>query len=222
MTGDDSQIGPAGGRGNGAGRDGRISLPDREQMSREQQKVYDDVVKGPRGMMVGPLRAVIHSPELADRWQRLGEFVRYRTVLPEDLKELAIIVSARRWNSEVEWGVHARVAKEAGVAEHVIDAIRDGNEPRLDANAAEIYEYTRQLQTFGEVEDETYRAVRRRWGEQGIVELTAIIGYYTMVAMMLNAHRVPLPDGMTPAFSDGNAALQELGELAPGKASAGE
>lgn len=222
MTVDDSQIGTAPSRSNATGREGRIPLPERGQMSREQQKVYDDVVQGPRGTMVGPLRAVIHSPELADRWQRLGEFVRYRTVLPEDLKELAIVVSAKRWNSEVEWGVHARVAREAGVAEHVIDAIRDGNEPRLDESAAEIYEYARQLQTFGEIEDETYRAVRRRWGDQGIVELTAVIGYYTMVAMMLNAHRVPLPEGMTPAFSDGNAALQELGELAARKASAGE
>jgi 4-carboxymuconolactone decarboxylase len=165
---------------------------------------------------------VIHSPELADRWQRLGEYVRYRTVLPEALKELAIVVSARRWNSEVEWGVHARIAKEAGVAGDVIDAIRDGGEPALDESATEIYEFTRQLQMSGDVEDETYRAVRQRWGEQGIVELTAIIGYYTMVAMMLNAHRVPLPEGMAPVFGDGDAVPQELGVLAPPKTPSAE
>jgi 4-carboxymuconolactone decarboxylase len=204
------------------GRAGRIPLPDREQMSREQQKVYDEVVKGPRGMMVGPLRAVIHSPELADRWQRLGEFVRYRTVLPEGLKELAIIVCAKRWNSEVEWGVHALAARDGGVPEDVINAIREGREPTLDEDSAEIYEFTRQLQMSGEIEDETYWAVRRRWGERGIVELTAIIGYYTMVSMMLNAHRVPLPAGMAPAFRDGSSLPQELSVLAPCKTSAGE
>ncbi len=222
MKADNSNIGPSGTAGAGGGREGRIPLPGREQMSPEQQKVYDDVVKGPRGMMIGPLRAVIHSPELAARWQRLGEFVRYRTVLPEDLKELAIIVSAKRWNSEVEWGVHSRIAREGGVPDDVIAAIRDGSEPELEAPAAEIYEFTRQLQTTGEIEDATYRAVLERWGERGIVELTGIVGYYTMVAMMLNAHRVPLPDGVAPAFGDGNSAPRALSALPPPKASARE
>ncbi|MYZ47147.1 carboxymuconolactone decarboxylase family protein [Propylenella binzhouense] len=217
MTVNDSQVGATDDRANDPGREGRIPLPDRAQMSPQQQKVYDEVVKGPRGMMVGPLRAVIHSPELADRWQRLGEFVRYRTVLPVDLKELAIIASAKRWNSEVEWGVHARAAKEAGVADRVVDAIRDGNEPHLDESAADVYKFTCQLQMSGEVEDETYRAVLRRWGNRGIVELTALIGYYTMVAMMLNAHRVPLPPGMPSVFEKGGTGARELAVLAPPK-----
>lgn len=207
--------------GNGAARAGRISLPGREEMSPEQQKVYDDVINGPRGTVVGPLRAVIHSPELADRWQRLGEFVRFRTVLPEMLKELAIIVCSRRWNSELEWAIHARIARTAGLPAAVIEAIRQRREPRFeDESSAEVYEFTRELQMFGAVGDALYQAVKERWGERGIVELTAVVGYYTMVAMMLNAHHVPLPEGMAPALQDGGAP-RELSVIPPlGSASA--
>lgn len=206
-----------GAEGNGQSRPlGRISLPDREQLSPEQRKVYDDVVNGPRGIVIGPLRAVIHSPELADRWQRFGEYIRYRTVLPEALKELAIIICSRRWNSELEWAVHSKVAREAGLPEAIIEDIRLGRAPQFeDDDAAAIYEFTRELQLRGDVGDPVYVAVKERWGERGIVELTAVVGYYTMVAMMLNAHHVPLPDGMIHALqdSDPKGGLSDLPPL---------
>ena len=88
--------------------------------------MHDKVVAGPRGDLIGPLRAVIHSPELAGRWSRLGEFLRFRPRLPPKLNELAIIVTGRRWTSQIEWHVHARVAAEAGLAASVIEAIRLG------------------------------------------------------------------------------------------------
>jgi len=163
--------------------------------------------------MVGPLRAVIHSPELADRWQRFGEYVRYKTVLPEALKEMAIVICARRWNSNVEWVIHSAIAREAGLTPAILDAICSCRQPRFDdAAGAEIYEFTRELLTSGTVGDTAYGAVRDRWGERGIVELTAVIGYYSMVAMMLNAHHVPLPEGAAPAF-DGNGG--ELSVIPP-------
>lgn len=174
----------------------RVSLPEPHDLSPAQKRVYEDVVNGPRGTIVGPLRAVIHSPELADRWQRFGEFVRYRTIVPHLHKELAILLCARRWNSELEWAIHGRVAMDAGLDMSVLDDIRDGNVPHLDdPAAADVYDFTRELQIHGNVSERTYRAVKKRWGEQGVVELTAVIGYYTMVAMMLNTHQVPLPAG---------------------------
>jgi 4-carboxymuconolactone decarboxylase len=195
-------------------RHGRIPLPEREDLSPEQRRVYDESVKGPRGMVVGPLRAVIHSPDLADRWQKLGEFVRYRTVLPMRLKELAIVISARHWNSEVEWAIHARIARDAGVPEPILAAILARRLPEFDTkDDAEVYEFTRQLQSTGRVDDAAYARVRTRWGDTGIVELTALIGYYTMVAMMLNTHHVPLPPDHAVPF-DTTGPLSDLPGLA--------
>lgn len=193
----------------------RISLPGPEDMSPAQKKVYDDMVNGPRGRMIGPIRAVIHSPELADRWQRLGEYVRYRTILPEALTELAIVASARHWNSNLEWGIHSRIAEAAGVDAEILRAIREGEAPVFsDAAYREVYEFARELLMHGQVKDATYLAIKSRWGEKGVVELTAVVGYYSMVAMMLNAHHVPMPPGMDPAFdADESDALPDLSEL---------
>lgn len=168
-------------------------------MSPEQRRVYENIIDGPRGRLVGPLRAALHSPELADRWQRLGEFLRYRTSLPLRVAELAILVCARRWNSHLEWHVHSQAALQAGVPDSTIDAIKSGDAPRIDdEDDAAVYEYTRQIQLYGRVSDDVYRYVWSKWGAVGIVELTAVIGYYTMVAMTLNAHEIPLPDNALP------------------------
>src|SRR5919204_6858817 len=85
----------------------RISLPNPDTMTPEQRRVYDAIVKGPRGTLVGPLRAALHRPELAEKWQQLGELLRYRTSLPPQISEIAILVTARRWRSQVEWHMHA-------------------------------------------------------------------------------------------------------------------
>mgnify|MGYP000982545039 CR=1 FL=1 len=180
----------------------RVSLPSPEDMNPAQRAVYDDVVAGPRGRLVGPLRAVIHSPELAGRWSKFGEFLRYSTCLPPRLNELAIIVTGRRWNSQIEFHIHAEAARVAGLSDAIIDAIRVGQTPPFsDEEEIEIYEFTRMLQDKGVVSDEAHTAVKRRWGERGVVELTAVIGYYTMVSMMLNAHEIPLPQGVAPPLA---------------------
>lgn len=190
--------------------DDRIGFPGPEEMNAEQRAVYDAVVTGPRGRMVGPLRAVIHSPELADKWQKIGELVRYRTVLPEDLKELAIIVCGRRWNSDVEWAVHSRVAAKSGISPDIIAGIERAEPVSFEAEEQrEIYEFTRLLLKHGQVPDAEYSAVRKRWGDRGIVELTAIIGYYSMVAMMVNVHLIPVPEGEGPGITKFGPELTE-------------
>ncbi|MBP0496568.1 carboxymuconolactone decarboxylase family protein [Pararoseomonas indoligenes] len=197
----------------------RIPLPLPEEMSPEQRGVHDAVLAGPRGQVIGPLRAVIHSPDLAARWSALGEFLRYGTVLPRRLNELAIVVTGRRWSSQVEWWVHARVAAEAGIPQAAIDAIHRGEPPVFaDAEEALVYEFARQLQLSGTVPPAVYDAARERWGARGVVELTAVIGYYTMVSMTLNAHEIPLPDGVAPVLAapaDGLAPLAPAGPPAP-------
>ena len=173
----------------------RIPLPSRDEMTPEQQAVHDAVVGGKRGTIVGPLRAAIHNPELAQRWSALGEILRFDTTLPKRITELAILVTGRRWTSQIEYLIHARAAAAAGISADAIEAIRAGQAPTLPPDEAEAYEFARQLQQTGQVPLPTYEAVRDRWGARGVVELTAVIGYYTMVSMTLNAHEIPLPDG---------------------------
>ena len=187
----------------------RIPLLAAEEMSPEQRRLHDQVVSGPRGRMIGPLRAAIHSPELAALWSQFGEFLRYRTCLPARLNELAIIVTARRWTSQVEWWVHARACAAAGMPDIVIAAIAERRRPVFpEASDLEVYEFARALQETGQVAQAAYDAVQGRWGTRGVVELTAVVGYYTMVSMTLNAHCLPLPegaDGLPP--EDGLVAL---------------
>jgi len=205
-------------------RRGRIAMFDPSAMNAEQARVYRDILSGPRGRLVGPLRAVLHHPQLADHWQRIGEFLRYRSSLPTKLVELAILVTARRWNSEVEWCIHAREATAAGLARATIEALRHGRAPVLaDADEADIYEFARQLQQHGDVADDLYARLHRRWGTVGLVELSSIIGYYTMVSMTLNVHAVPLPDDNqeAPLVPGGTTGLSELPALATGFAEAG-
>ena len=175
----------------------RIPLPSsRDELDEAQRVVWDAVVSGPRGQVIGPLRAAIHNADLAGRWSALGESLRFSTSLDKRLSELAICVTGRRWTSQVEWFVHAATAGKVGVAAEVLDAIREGRAPAFARrDEAVVYEFARTLQEDGRVPDSTYAAALALFGVKGVVELTALVGYYTMVSMTLNAHGVPLPDG---------------------------
>lgn len=179
----------------------RIPLIDPDNLTAEQREVYDRVVSGPRGRVQGPLLAALHRPELADKWQQFGEILRYRTSLPARFSEIAILVTAVRWRCELEWHLHTGFALTAGVTQVVIYDIFLGRQPR-EATAEEIavYDFAADLLNLGRVRPEAYEKILSRWNVVGVVELTALIGYYTMVAMTLNAHEFPLPAGVTPVF----------------------
>jgi 4-carboxymuconolactone decarboxylase len=177
----------------------RIPLFPNDAMTPEQRRVHDAVVAGPRGELRGPLRAVLHRPELADKWQQLGELLRYRTSLPPHLKELAILVTGRHCNAQLEWHIHAQMARTAGLPQAVIDDVHAGRRPSgLDADGLAVFDYADELNRRKTVAEETYQRVLARWHAVGVVELTALIGYYTMVAMTLNCHDIPLPEGVPP------------------------
>lgn len=197
----------------------RIPLPTPDSMTDDQKRVYEKIVSGPRGRLVGPLRAALHSPELAERWQALGALLRFGTSLPARVSELAIVVTARRWNSQIEWHIHAQAARAAGIADAVLDAIQGRATPVFDNRDDEIvYEFARQIQETGQVEPTLYARAVERWAAVGVVELTAVIGYYTMVSMTLNAHEIPMPDDAQPPLDtpqqDGAPALSRLAPLA--------
>jgi 4-carboxymuconolactone decarboxylase len=170
-------------------------------MTAEQRRVYDAVASGPRGIVQGPLLAALHRPELADKWQQLGELLRYRTSLPPPLAEIAILVTAQRSRCQLEWHLHEGFAEKAGVPRVVIDDIHAGRRPTsAEPQMLAIHDYAAELQERRAVSEATYQRVLDDWGVIGVVELTALIGYYTMVAMTLNAHEFPLPAGVKPLF----------------------
>lgn len=180
----------------------RITLPSPDSMDVDQRRVYDKIVTGRRGKIQGPLRAVLHNAELADRWQAIGELLRYNTSLTPRQSELAILVTGRACQSPFEWYAHRLEAEKVGVEQPILEAILAERQPEgLSDDEAAVVRYASELNRYNSVSDATYADALARFGERTVVELTALVGYYTMVAMTLNAHEIPLPEGVEPAFA---------------------
>ena len=174
----------------------RIPLFPMEQMTTEQRRVYDAVASGPRGKVEGPIRAALHRPDLADKWQQLGAALRYGTSLPPRLSELAILLTARAWDSQFEWYAHEPHALKAGLSRETVEAVRTGKAPSFsDEDEQAVHDYVTELQRTRQVSEKTYKRALALFDVIGVVELTALTGYYSMVAMTLNAHEIPLPEG---------------------------
>jgi 4-carboxymuconolactone decarboxylase len=173
-----------------------------DEMSAAQQRVHDEIAAGPRGKVVGPLKVWLYSPELADRAQKLGAYVRYHSALPAELSELAILLTARLWQADFEWHSHVGPARTAGIPDAVIEAIRVGAEPALeDAKSRAVYAVAREVHEARALSDQTYAHAEIALGRQGLVDLVGILGYYTLISMTLKAFDVPTPDGSHP-FGD--------------------
>lgn len=167
-----------------------------EEMTEVQRSVADEAVAGQRQRLPAPLRAWLHSPELGSRAQRLGEFVRYDTVLGPIVSELAILVTARFWTSHYEWFAHKRIALESGLDPAVVDAIAERRRPVLaDPKLRAVYDYAVVLHETHLVPEPIHAAALAALGEQGLVELVGVLGYYTLVAMTLNAFQIGPPEG---------------------------
>ena len=179
--------------------DERDRLPPipREALTPEQQRAADALVKGRRGALFGPFVPLLRSPELLDRAQRLGEYLRYDSALPARLRELAILVTARHFRQTFEWHVHAPAGIDAGLASAAIAEIAAGARPHsLKADEAAVYDFCAELHTRHEVRDETYAAALTLLGERGVVDLCGVCGYYGLLALVMNAARTPLPEGV--------------------------
>lgn len=162
----------------------------------------DELVNG-QGGLIGPFNAFIHAPGVGRHLSSLGGRLRFKTSIERRLSELAIITVGARWKAEFEWWAHARMARQHGVADAVIDAIERGAAPSFDADDERIiYTVARQLTDTGQLGRDAYDAAQRLLGDEGMVELVALCGYYTLVSYLLNAFAVPLPAGATPTWGD--------------------
>ncbi|TDN64044.1 carboxymuconolactone decarboxylase family protein [Paraburkholderia sp. BL10I2N1] len=165
----------------------RLPPFDPSQATPEQKAVLDEILSGPRGNLNGPFLGWIHSPELAQHAQRLGAFCRYETGLPLRLSELAILVTAQRWQAQAEWYIHYPIALKAGVPEAVAEAIRQGQRPSMaDPDDALIFDFASELYDEKRVSDATYAKTVARFGHGVTINLVALLGYYALVAMTLN------------------------------------
>ena len=169
-----------------------------ETMTDAQKAVYDSIASGPRGDVFGPFPVLLHSPHLADHVQKLGAFLRFGSGLKGNLRELAVLATAKFWGAEFEWYAHVPIARGEGVSEAVIEAIREGAEPAFaDEAEAAVYRFCVALHETHDVDDALYGRVQAALGQEALTDLIAVAGYYTLLAMTLNLYRVPTPDGST-------------------------
>lgn len=177
----------------------RLAPLDMDKLTPEQSEVAAAIMAGPRGGLRGPFEAWLRSPLLADRAQKLGEYCRFNSSLPKDLSELAIILAGKHWKSQYEFWAHARLAREAGLHEEVIEAVRVGAAPPFTKDSERVvYDFVTEYFATNRVSDTTYGRARAAFGEAGVVDLIGVVGYYGIVCMTLNVFEVALPEGQTP------------------------
>jgi 4-carboxymuconolactone decarboxylase len=169
------------------------------EMTPEQKTLVDHVLSGPRASMDGPFNVMLRSPQMGDIAQQLGAQVRFHSSLPPRLNEFVILITARSWNAQYEWYVHHQNALQAGLNPALIDAVAVGKRPAaMQPDEEAVYNFSSELLRTRQVSDATFAAAKEKFGERGVVDMTAVIGYYNLVSALLNVDRYPLPESAQP------------------------
>jgi 4-carboxymuconolactone decarboxylase len=173
-----------------------------EQMTGAQRLAAEEIASGPRGTLRGPFIPMLRSPEFMRRAQKLGEYLRFDNALPVAIKEFVILVIAAHYRQAYEWHVHCPLALQAGVSRQIVAALAAAEPPpELSIQQQAAHDFCMQLIRHCYVDDAGYAALQAEFGEQGVMDLLGMVGYYTMLAMILNTAHSPLPDGAPAAFS---------------------
>ncbi len=172
----------------------RLPPLDPAQWTPAQRASAQEIIDGPRKALISPFVPLLRSPELCTHAQRMGEYLRYRSAIGLRLSELAILVTARHWDQQVEWAIHAPIAARAGIAPAIIRAIALGQQPPCgQADERMVHAVCLQLLRDKRVADATWAEALALLGEQGVVDLSGIVGYYSMLSMVMNAAQTPPP-----------------------------
>ena len=182
-----------------------------DQMTDDQKIYFNSLMAGPisgtgsKGVVQGatslgaPFNVLLRSPVLAERMRKVGEYLRFESVIPKRLNEFAILITARTWTAQYEWYAHLRLALKEGLDPLVGEELAQGQRPsKMKPDEEAVYDFCHELHTLHGVSDSNYNAVKELFGEQGVVDLMMVSGYYVMVAMALNVNRSPLPEGAIP------------------------
>jgi 4-carboxymuconolactone decarboxylase len=176
-----------------------------EQMNEAQRAAAAELIAGPRKAVKGPFIPLLRSPALLARLQKVGEYLRFDSVLEPRLAEFATLIVAHHWTQQFEWFVHVPLALKAGVARATVDALREGARPsQMAEDEALVYDLAVELLQRHGVADATYARAAARFGEQGVIDLVALLGYFALVSMILNVAHTP------PETVEGVAALPSL------------
>ncbi|NBS99087.1 MAG: carboxymuconolactone decarboxylase family protein [Betaproteobacteria bacterium] len=166
-----------------------------DEMSPQQQSAYAALTQGPRGKVAGPFVALLRSPELMDRLQRVGEYLRFSNTIGLRCSEFAVLVCSRHWSQPVEWAIHRPIAEREGVSPQTCDAILQGRRPlSMSDDECIVYDVLDELYRCRSVSDLTWARLVDRWGDQGAIDLLAHYGYYSTLAIVMNACRTAVPE----------------------------
>lgn len=186
------------GAGSGLGED-RLPPLAPGAMTEAQRKAADELAAGPRGGVRGPFIPLLRSPELMNRLQKVGEYLRYRSALDSRINEFATLIVSRQWTQQFEWAIHVPLALKAGLDPAIVQALADGRRPEMADDEAAAYDFCDELLRNRGVSDATYRRAVACFGEQGIVDLVGVLGYFTTVSMVMNVAHTPPPGRDAPA-----------------------
>jgi len=177
-----------------------------DQLTDAQKRVYDSISSGPRGAVRssrgpggavrGPWGPLLRSPELTDRVQKLGEYLRFNSSLPARLSEFAIIINARFWDSKYEWSSHKPLAIKGGLAESIASDLAQNKRPaNMKPDEELVYDFCTTLHREHFIPDPLFKRAVAMLGEGGVMDLIGVSGYYTLISMVLNVAEIPLPPG---------------------------
>jgi 4-carboxymuconolactone decarboxylase len=172
-----------------------------DKLTEAQKKAAAEFLVERKQAVFGPFVPLSRSPQLMINAARMGTYLRFGNSLPRDVSEFAILLVSRRWTQQYEWYVHAADGKTAGLSDAIIQAVADGRRPEGMSEGMEIvYDFSNELNDFHSVTDRTYARMVAKYGEQGMMDLVGLNGYYSMISMVLNVGRTALPPGNTPAL----------------------
>lgn len=172
-----------------------------DRLTDAQKKAMAEFAAARKTDVSGPFWPLLRSPEVMNRARAMGDYLRFASVLPPRLSEFAILITARQWTQNYEWDAHAPLAQQGGLKPAIIAAVADGRRPEGMAEDEDaLYTLCDELHRTQSVSDATYARAVKTFGEQGVIDILGISGYYTMLAMVLNTARTPVPAGHTPAL----------------------
>ena len=184
------------------------AVPDRmppipaDKLTEEQKRAAEEIIAGPRKALEGPFIPLLRSPELMSRLQKTGEYLRFHTKLGANISEFIILLTARQWTQQFEWISHADLALKAGIKPETIKAIAEGRRPSgMTPDEEMVYDFCAELRLHQSVSDPVYAQVVGRFGEQGVIDIIGLCGYYTLLGMVMNVARTPLPPDKKPPLA---------------------
>jgi 4-carboxymuconolactone decarboxylase len=190
-----------GAAGSADGQDRMPPIP-ADRLTDAQKKAIDEFKAARSVDISGPFVAMLRSPEVMNRARAMGDYLRFKSSLPPRLSEFVILLTARRWTQQYEWNAHAPLAVKGGLSPDIVKAVAESRRPeKMSDDETIVYSLFDEIQRTQAVSDGTYARAVGKIGEQGVIDVMGITGYYTMLAMVMNTARTPLPDGAKPGLA---------------------